>query len=170
MKTESDLLQLFSSALPVELSGKCCFKLRQNSGAENSVMLCAYPSAFRPDPSQEFFVAKVKLSGKSRYIAFSSRCAGFLSRSNFTLKSIKSQEFVRVDIEDFEDKFDGFRPAFRGLVWNLLDSYDFGCCSRYIACSDSGKCVHPDPVYAASCQYRKNLEMGRIFYGKNKNV
>ncbi len=46
----------------------------------------------------------------------------------------------------------------------------FGCCSRYEACSDAKKCVHPDPTFATSCQYRKNLQAGRIFYGKNKKT
>lgn len=46
----------------------------------------------------------------------------------------------------------------------------FGCCSRYEACSDAMKCIHPDPVFASSCQYRQNLLAGRIFYGKNKTA
>lgn len=46
----------------------------------------------------------------------------------------------------------------------------FGCCSRYEACSDAMKCIHPDPVFASSCQYRQNLLAGRIFYGKNKTT
>lgn len=46
----------------------------------------------------------------------------------------------------------------------------FGCCSRYEACSDAMKCIHPDPVFASSCQYRQNLLAGRIFYGKNKTI
>ena len=59
----------------------------------------------------------------------------------------------------------------------ICQSYDdsplrdsFGCCSRYIQCSDAGKCLHPDLQYAKACLYRKNLEAGRIFYGINKNV
>lgn len=46
----------------------------------------------------------------------------------------------------------------------------FGCCSRYETCSDAMKCIHPDPVFASSCQYRQNLLAGRIFYGKNKTI
>jgi hypothetical protein len=29
------------------------------------------------------------------------------------------------------------------------------------------RCIHPDPNEAIGCAYRKNLEQGRIFYGKN---
>ena len=46
----------------------------------------------------------------------------------------------------------------------------FGCCSRYMQCSDELHCVHPDQVYAKQCHYRVNLEAGRIFYGKNKTI
>ena len=46
----------------------------------------------------------------------------------------------------------------------------FGCCSRYEACSDAKECIHPDAAFAASCSYRQNLLVGRIFYGKNKNI
>lgn len=46
----------------------------------------------------------------------------------------------------------------------------FGCCSRYKQCSDAKKCLHPDTLFAAACIYRKNLEEGRIFYGKNRNI
>lgn len=46
----------------------------------------------------------------------------------------------------------------------------FGCCSRYVECSDAMKCIHPDASLSFSCQYRQNLLKGRIFYGKNKNA
>lgn len=44
----------------------------------------------------------------------------------------------------------------------------FGCCAFYEQCSDAKKCLHQDPFYSYACTYRKNLEAGRIFYGKNK--
>lgn len=46
----------------------------------------------------------------------------------------------------------------------------FACCGFYEKCSDEKKCIHEDLQYAKACQYRKNLESGRIFYGKNKNI
>lgn len=46
----------------------------------------------------------------------------------------------------------------------------FGCCNDFILCSDARQCLKAkDPDYIG-CQYRKNLEAGRIFYGKNRNV
>lgn len=47
---------------------------------------------------------------------------------------------------------------------------NYGCCSRFIECSDALKCINPDKNLAKGCQYRKNLESDKIFYGKNKNI
>ncbi len=46
----------------------------------------------------------------------------------------------------------------------------FSCCSKYVECSDQKKCIHPDIKFAQDCKYKKNLENGRIFYGKNCNI
>lgn len=46
----------------------------------------------------------------------------------------------------------------------------FGCCSRYEECSDKKTCIHPDIKLASGCYYKTNLEDGRIFYGKNRNI
>lgn len=43
----------------------------------------------------------------------------------------------------------------------------FGCCSRFRQCSDAGCCLISDQEYSVGCSYRKNLESGRVFYGKN---
>ena len=57
------------------------------------------------------------------------------------------------------------------ILSNLIRQYHtFGCCSRYEKCSDAKKCIHPDPVFALGCAYRNNLDSGRIFYGKNRNI
>lgn len=56
-----------------------------------------------------------------------------------------------------------------------LDNYtskaaSFGCCSMFIECSDAKRCIHENKLYSKACAYRKNLEAGRIFYGKNKTI
>ena len=45
----------------------------------------------------------------------------------------------------------------------------FGCCDRYITCSDAKECLSKNEFYSLGCYYRTNLERGRIFYGKNRN-
>lgn len=46
----------------------------------------------------------------------------------------------------------------------------FGCCSQFEECSNAKKCIHPNRMYSTACSYRSNLEAGRIFYGRNRNV
>lgn len=41
----------------------------------------------------------------------------------------------------------------------------FGCCSHFIQCSDCGNCLFIGNEEYEGCQYRKNLDAGRIFYG-----
>lgn len=45
----------------------------------------------------------------------------------------------------------------------------FGCCSDFIRCSDMMVCLRKGNPDYNGCLYRKNLEAGRIFYGKNRN-
>lgn len=45
----------------------------------------------------------------------------------------------------------------------------FACCSRYRECSDNKKCVISEKNYAINCTYRKKLEQGIVFFGKNAN-
>ena len=54
-------------------------------------------------------------------------------------------------------------------VLSEMGGGSFACCSRYVECSDAKKCTNPSFMMALSCAYKKNLEAGRIFYGKNKN-
>lgn len=46
----------------------------------------------------------------------------------------------------------------------------FSCCSKFNQCSDAKECVHENKLYSTACTYRRNLENGRIFYGKNRNI
>ncbi len=45
----------------------------------------------------------------------------------------------------------------------------FACCSRYMECSKQKKCVHRNRLFSTACQYRKNLETGKVFYGDDVN-
>ena len=56
------------------------------------------------------------------------------------------------------------------FLCNNVPVDSFGCCSRFEECSDNLKCTNPDKKMAKGCQYKNNLEQGKIFYGKNKNI
>lgn len=85
------------------------------------------------------------------------------------IKVPKNDNYILVPINDIGD-FRAFEPLFKHILDDILDNMpsDFGCCSRYEQCSDTGRCINPMLDLAAQCGYRKNLRRGRIFYGKNK--
>ena len=70
----------------------------------------------------------------------------------------------------------GIVQFFRDVVELKLKVYEsarakpFGCCSLFEECSDAKRCIHPNRLYSTACAYRRNLENGRIFYGKNRNM
>ncbi|MCR5201477.1 MAG: hypothetical protein K6D02_00090 [Lachnospiraceae bacterium] len=53
---------------------------------------------------------------------------------------------------------------------NYTSKSSFSCCSYFEKCSNEGKCVHENKLYSTGCSYRRFLEVGKIFYGKNRNV
>lgn len=84
--------------------------------------------------------------------------------------SKSEQKFLRLDIGD--RPLEGYADFLCALAGAAVDRYpkDWDCCSRYMECSDARKCVHPDSRTALSCGYRRVLNSGRVFYGKNRNV
>lgn len=51
-----------------------------------------------------------------------------------------------------------------------MSAESFDCCSSFKKCSDALECVHKDNSIFDVCTYRKKLEAGIVFYGKNTNV
>lgn len=83
--------------------------------------------------------------------------------------SIKKEDIlVSFDFDSFENK--EFSAFLQKMFLACFNFTSFGCCSKYIDCSDVKKCLHDDQLYSTACQYRKNLELGNIFYGKSKNI
>ncbi len=67
--------------------------------------------------------------------------------------------------------------AYEEMIFAVYEQYKsgvvgerFGCCNDFVRCSDALECLHKDNPEYNGCYYRKNLESGRIFYGKNKNI
>lgn len=69
-------------------------------------------------------------------------------------------------------------PAIEAMIRSLYDYFadrqtNFSmmlCCNDFVRCSDAKECLHKDSEDYAGCRYRRNLEAGRIFYGKNANA
>lgn len=80
-------------------------------------------------------------------------------------------------IINFKEKSNDFYEVCRIIIKVFIENYEpnqqsekFGCCSKYLQCSNARKCLHDDLNYARACLYRENLEAGKIFYGENRNI
>lgn len=96
-------------------------------------------------------------------------------KNKFTNVQYKENDlYIRININDI-NQIDIIENEIKEIFINLFLQYmnteeSFGCCSKYIECSDAKQCVHNDVRLRFSCMYKKNLDLGKIFYGKNKNI
>lgn len=91
---------------------------------------------------------------------------------SFPKKRLQSQtDFIRLPI-DGEHPAESYIDFLAKIAGETVNRYPkaWDCCSRYLECSDAGKCVHPNRVFALDCGYRKILASGRIFYGERRNI
>lgn len=78
--------------------------------------------------------------------------------------------FVEFEFEDPDCFWSSFQYVINTFLASYVPTERFGCCHRYVECSDAKKCIAPDKIHAKGCIYKDNLEKGKIFYGKNKNI
>lgn len=84
-----------------------------------------------------------------------------INNKNLTFKTSDSLTVIKNNINVIiESYFHYMRES---------DGDKFGCCSSYLECSNKKICVKNDN-FSRNCYYRKNLELGKIFYGKNRNI
>lgn len=85
-----------------------------------------------------------------------------------------SDLYIRINISNIEEidlLIEEIKEIFIEMFLQYMNTEEsFGCCSKYEECSDAKHCVHNDVRLRFSCMYKKNLDAGRIFYGKNKNI
>ena len=89
----------------------------------------------------------------------------------FAEKTTSPGKWVEIRLRE-PDEIEGLKESIGNIFeYEIKRTHGdlFGCCSRYVQCSDSWKCIHEDFLLSLGCQYRINLLENRIFYGKNKN-
>ena len=89
-------------------------------------------------------------------------------------KRTDEKELVRYDVLMRIDS-EELLPYLERLIRYRLTQYKskestYGCCHLYEKCSDARKCISKNKIYATVCAYKKNLDKGRIFYGRNRNI
>ena len=93
----------------------------------------------------------------------------FLLEKFYNVKNDESSLYYKItfdSVDDIKKVAEEIKAIYRYL--NSIEKVvSFGCCSKYIECSDNKKCVNTIREIRKGCIYKKNLEEGRIFYGKN---
>lgn len=126
--------------------------------------------------SESDLFCRLRFRGKKNYIElpiqFSEEASkyGVVEKPRHASVSVlNNKDFCKLLCSSCDD-LSALEPLFIHVLNCAIDnlSSEFGCCSRYLECSDAKKCVNPRKELALQCYYLKNLRKGYIFYGKNK--
>ena len=114
----------------------------------------------------QIFFKKLEKKGIN-YLLIKKYYKDFLDNNKIDYKVNKATIWLQVKYQDLLPVFDELMLCIYESVFSLSD---FSCCSRYEMCSDAKQCVQPNKLLGLQCSYRKKLEKGIIFYGKNKTI
>lgn len=115
-------------------------------------------------------VFHIRIRKVTWYVSIPETMRNLLPANAETSSTASEPNIIRVKLTSPQDILT-YRDALQETLRDQISQYrSFGCCGRYVQCSDARRCVHPDPKEAIGCWYKTNLLAGRIFYGKNKNV
>lgn len=161
---DNDILERIKSFINPEFLTSSKLFIRENKSSYNSYMIEAKQTVYRIGFDARVLFARIKTTGKLHYISFSST---HKKRIDGIFNYNEKNGFLEIDISEFLDKIASSPDAQKALNSIFINSFSFarfGCCARYKECSKEKKCIHPDPIYSNSCEYRHHLETGRIFY------
>lgn len=173
---ENELLSAIVALINPDYMGNAKFNVKENKSAYNSIIVTSSLTPYRCFNTGELLFARLKTSGKLHYLSFPLRYAKDFDLAGISYSKVQSEDFIRIDLSQFwsivnDSEFKiSFGKILDKIFVGVFSFEAFGCCHKYEACSDAKKCLHQDLAYATACMYRKNLEQGRIFYGKNKNT
>jgi len=114
-------------------------------------------------------VFRIKL-GKKNFLYVKTKYKEFIP-FKYEISIAKSiPDFIRFEI-NVDDNLNDLSDLINIIYEDTRpSSLSFGCCNNFIMCSDELKCIEIDPVFSSGCMYKKKLESGKVFYGKNKNI
>lgn len=113
----------------------------------------------------------IKMNSRSQYIETTVAAAEKFVRSIPGASAVKSgYRFPIACSKDAAAVYNAMILAVYEQRRSAVSGERFGCCNDFIRCSDALECLYKDSAEYKGCYYRQNLEAGRVFYGKNKNV
>ena len=111
-------------------------------------------------------VSEINISSKSLH-NYLITC-GVEEYASVVINENKNKEFIgsRLLFNDINERYFNFieKAVIFALKNYSSSNSKFGCCSRFKECSQQGRCVHPNKLYATVCEYKNHLEDGKVFY------
>lgn len=154
-------------------------KIKNSSTKREPKSISLVEMAYPNDPKKNDAVVATKSILRVEYkkdsislIIPNSQYRKITSGKNYNLDvKDKSTDYVEVIVIESSDEIMSFiKDNILTSLRFYSSSNTFSCCGRYLECSDNKRCMHENNLYAKGCYYRKNLESGKIFYGKNKTI
>lgn len=147
-------------------------------GTIASMSLCIgepeYPSSHDRSTTQEksYVIMNIRRKSSIEMLVKSKHLEAVCLPSDAVVNVSKSNEILKCIVFEAETEslFDFIRANIAYAAENFEPSNSFGCCSRFLECSNMRRCVHENRLYSKGCSYRRNLESGRIFYGVNRSI
>jgi hypothetical protein len=119
---------------------------------------------------KKLLIMRLKNRGKSNYLSIPKAYASDFSGTVEVEISKAEPGFARIpcSLSIINTVVPLVDTIIRAAINRIPKAYD--CCSLYEKCSDAKKCVHPDKKGSLQCGYKRILESGTIYYGKNRNI
>lgn len=151
----------------------------KKTGQEISKSICIYEPDYPAiknevtNPGRNFVIMNIQNKNGIELLVRNSQYDIIPIPETANIKSVPSDTDFKHVLFSPDD--DAIYDYIKNNIIHCLKTYhsnarSFGCCSRFIECSDTMKCVHENKLYSTACSYRKNLENGKVFYGKNCNI
>lgn len=119
--------------------------------------------------AKSILAAKIKLTKRTSYIEVKPKFKDEFVNFERVHSSNNSLRIKIAGIDDVIALINQLSIIYMKVLSELGEE-SFGCCHRYVECSDALQCLHPDFMTSLACLYKKNLDRGKVFYGKNKNI
>lgn len=143
----------------------------EDMGGDSQMMKISATSSYTAVMVGNLTAFRLKIRGKQNYISVPLTLADLVPNGAPTKNASAGEKYCRVLITD-KHTLDSYTSFLLNVVGETINRYpkEWDCCSRYMECSDTMTCTHPDKAFALGCGYRKILSSGRIYYGENRNI
>lgn len=172
------IINAIIKSLPEYLSqsGEIVLKINGKKSIYDSIVFSPKQiiSCYRPNIIPDVLICRIKRSKKNKYVSFNRAFMKLMIDTNLNIIDVISDSFFRIDFDEFYNycinNLDHIGKIVNTIILDSLSFPHFDCCGKFKECSDVKRCLHEDMLYSTACTYRKRLENGIVFYGKNRNV